>query len=165
MEANNKRIFNHAVYLSDQEWLDLINRSFENSIVDGLQLPGFPSENFQINSVGMSGIQTLRAGFTFYSAIKQHAFQAGLAVKYDTRVLDFGCGWGRMLRFFLKDVLPENLYGIDVDPTMIKICQETFPYGNFQICGSAPPLEFDSNSFDIIYAYSVFSHLSEPVHQ
>ncbi len=163
MKTDNK-IFTHAVYLSDQEWLDLVNRSVESSIVNGLQLPKFPPEQFQINSVGTSGLKTLHEGFKFYSAIKRYTSQGGLAIKYNTQILDFGCGWGRMLRFFLKDVLPENLYGIDVDPTMVNICQQTFSCGNFEVCSPSPPLAFPDSSFDIIYAYSVFSHLSESVH-
>ena len=35
--------------------------------------------------------------------------------------------------------------------------------GNFEQSAVEPPLRFADGSFDIVYAYSVFSHLSERV--
>jgi SAM-dependent methyltransferase len=35
--------------------------------------------------------------------------------------------------------------------------------GHFEVCGITPPFQFEDQSFDIVYAYSVFSHLSETV--
>jgi SAM-dependent methyltransferase len=78
--------------------------------------------------------------------------------------LDFGCGWGRVIRFFLRDVAPENLLGIDVDEEAIAACRETNPWATFERCDTLPPTTFESESFDLVYAYSVFSHLSEEAH-
>jgi SAM-dependent methyltransferase len=81
-----------------------------------------------------------------------------------TRVLDFGCGWGRHYRFFLRELKPGNFVGIDIDAGCIETCRRTIPMGNFEQCEIQPPVRFDSASFDVVYAYSVFSHLSEKAH-
>ena len=69
-----------------------------------------------------------------------------------------------MTRFFLKDIVPDNLYGIDVNSEMIDICLSTVRQGNYSLGTPEPPTKFANNSFDVVYAYSVFSHLSESVH-
>jgi 2-polyprenyl-3-methyl-5-hydroxy-6-metoxy-1,4-benzoquinol methylase len=160
----NDLILKYAAHLSDQEWFEVIVKSVEHPFIDGIELPGFPPDEIQRNSVGSSGKLALSEGFNFYSEIKQYAAKLGSPLTSDSRILDFGCGWGRMIRVFLKDVFADNLYGIDVDPAMIDICVNTVRQGNFSVVQPEPPTELAENSFDVVYAYSVFSHLSEPVH-
>ena len=163
-QKQNDSILKYASNLSDQEWFEAIVKSAEHSFVDGIELPGLPPNEFQRNSVGLSGKLALGEGFNFYSEIKCYAANLGLPLTRDSRILDFGCGWGRMIRFFLKNIVADTLYGIDVDPAMIDICVKTVRQGNYSIVKPEPPTEFANNSFDVVYAYSVFSHLAEPVH-
>jgi SAM-dependent methyltransferase len=79
----------------------------------------------------------------------------------DSRVLDFGCGWGRTLRFFMRDVRRGNLYGVDCMPLAIELCRETNPWSRFALIPPLPPADLPSSHFDLVYLYSVFSHLSE----
>jgi SAM-dependent methyltransferase len=160
----NDSILNYAAQLSDQEWLEAIIKSVDDPFVDGIELPGFPPDEIQRNIVGSSGKHALGEGFNFYSEIKRYAANLGRPLTRDSRILDFGCGWGRMIRFFLKDIVADNLYGIDVNSEMIDICLNTVRLGNYSAGKPEPPTEFDNNSFDVVYAYSVFSHLSESVH-
>jgi ubiquinone/menaquinone biosynthesis C-methylase UbiE len=148
----------------DQKWLDVLIDSIKQPMIDGIELPGFPPDEFQRNSVGSFGETALREIFPFYCEIKRYADELRLTITKDSHILDFGCGWGRIIRFFLKDVLVDNLHGIDVDPEMIGLCKKLFGYGNFSVCNPLPPTEFPDNSFSIVFAYSVFSHLAEPVH-
>ncbi|MCC3591004.1 MAG: class I SAM-dependent methyltransferase [Microcoleus sp. PH2017_29_MFU_D_A] len=163
-QKQNDSILKYAAHLTDREWFEVIQKSVEHPFVDGVELPGFPPDEIQRNSVGSSGKLALGEGFKFYSEIKCYAANLGLPLTRDSRILDFGCGWGRMIRFFLKDVVADNLHGIDVDPEMIDICVNTVRQGNYSIVKPEPPTEFANNSFDVVYAYSVFSHLAEPVH-
>jgi len=160
----NDSILNYAAQLSDQEWLEAIIKSVDDPFVDGIELPGFPPDEIQRNIVGSSGKHALGEAFNFYSEIKRYAANLGRPLTRDSRILDFGCGWGRMIRFFLKDIVADNLYGIDVNSEMIDICLNTVRLGNYSTGKPEPPTEFDNNSFDVVYAYSVFSHLSESVH-
>src|SRR5262249_18027231 len=81
-------------------------------------------------------------------------------------VLDFGCGWGRVTRFFLKDVAPSQLWGIDIRSETIDIAKKLFqgPGGAFEVTNAPPPTTFAEGTFSLVFSYSVFSHLSEEVH-
>ena len=54
--------------------------------------------------------------------------------------------------------------GIDIDETALAACRETNRWCRFEACEVLPPTEFEAGSFDLIYAYSVFSHLSQEAH-
>jgi len=75
--------------------------------------------------------------------------------------LDFGVGWGRIARFFLREVPLENIYGLDVMEDFVKICRQTFRNDNFQLTKPFPPTLMPDEKFSFIVGYSVFSHLSE----
>ncbi|MEG3973332.1 class I SAM-dependent methyltransferase [Microcoleus sp. herbarium8] len=161
----NDEILKYASHLSDREWFEVIVKSVDIPFVDGIQLPGFPPEELQRQLVGMSGQQALNEAFNFYSEVKRYAGKLlWQKLGQDSHILDFMCGWGQIIRFFLKDITVDNLYGIDVDPAMIDICVNTIRQGNYSVVKPEPPTEFANNSFDVVYAYSIFSHLSEPVH-
>jgi SAM-dependent methyltransferase len=79
-------------------------------------------------------------------------------------VLDFGCGWGRFIRLWMTDVPASNLFGVDVDPDMIGFCRVSGLPAQLAVVPALGPTEFETGSLDLIYAYSVFSHLSEVAH-
>jgi SAM-dependent methyltransferase len=147
--------------LNDDEWLALLIRSVTEPVIDGVRMPGFPDDVLQKNTVGSAGEHALREAFTFFSFVKKHARQLGRPVNGKTRVLDFGCAWGRILRCFLKDCHAANLQGVDVDPLLIEASRSSFPYCRFDQVNPLPPTSFADGSFDLITAYSVFSHLAE----
>jgi cyclopropane fatty-acyl-phospholipid synthase-like methyltransferase len=80
-------------------------------------------------------------------------------------ILDFACGSGRTaIWFHLKNETNKNelnLYGTDIDGDAIKWCQENLASGKFSINKELPPLEYQDNFFDLIYAISVFTHMKE----
>jgi SAM-dependent methyltransferase len=161
---DTKDILSRLASLNDQDWLEVLIRSINVPAYQGMELPRFPPDELQRQFVGSAGENTIREAFTFYRVVKDYAARLGKPLAPRTRVLDFGCGWGRIIRVFLRDVYSENLYGVDVVPTVIDICKQTFPYGTFSVVEAWPPTAFNAETFDCIYAYSVFSHLAEPVH-
>ena len=46
----------------------------------------------------------------------------------------------------------------------IQDCRRKFPRGVFITNEPTPPLGFEDEQFDLIYSYSVFTHLAEPNH-
>jgi SAM-dependent methyltransferase len=79
-------------------------------------------------------------------------------------VLDFGCGSGRLLRF-LAQFSPERRYcGCDVIEEAIEHLKQSGIPGEFMMIPSAPPTSFVDQSFDVIFAWSIFSHYSESLH-
>lgn len=77
------------------------------------------------------------------------------------RILDFGCGCGRVL-LWLKDLAGATaLYGSDIDATAIEWAREHLPYVTFTVNNGLPPTEFPDAFFDFVYSQSVFTHLDE----
>ena len=146
---------------TDEEYFKLLCRAEYESEIDGVKMPAFPDREIQVNTVGHYGEQTLKEGFTFYKHVKQEVANLHIPINENTTLLDFGLGWGRLIRFYFKDIKSENIYGIDVAPEMIQICKETLPCGDYSVTTPLPPTKFADNTFDIIFAYSVFTHLRE----
>ena len=127
-------------------------------------LPSLPRESFHPSIATSSGRAALEAGFQTYKIIKRELRKHGRPLQPADAVLDFGCGWGRITRYFTRDVQPENLWGIDISETAIEACRETNRWARFEQNSPLPPAPFEDETFDLIYAYAVFSHLSEASH-
>lgn len=77
------------------------------------------------------------------------------------RVLDFGCGCGRVLRY-LRQASPSCIYhGTDIDPELVNWCEKNIPGVGWTNNGHNPPLPYEDGAFDLVYAISVFTHLDE----
>ena len=78
------------------------------------------------------------------------------------RVLDFGSGAGRTLRHFDAEAETAEFWGCDIDGPSIEWLQEHLcpPFHAWQMI-SIPPLALEHESFDLIYAISVFTHLAD----
>jgi SAM-dependent methyltransferase len=81
----------------------------------------------------------------------------------DKRVLDFGCGVGRILRHFATEARETRLFAAcDIDAPSAAWLAEN--YGDrFDVHHTAelPPLPWADGTFDLIYAGSVFTHLTD----
>lgn len=76
-------------------------------------------------------------------------------------VLDFGCGSARTLRHFADRTQEATFWGSDIDESSITWLRENLsPPFSFVVNSDVPPICLDPASFDLIYAYSVFTHLS-----
>jgi SAM-dependent methyltransferase len=78
------------------------------------------------------------------------------------RVLDFGCGSGRVLRHFAGEAEAAELWGCDIHEDSVRWLQETLaPPFHFQLNGDLPPLDQPDGAFDLVIALSVFTHLPD----
>jgi SAM-dependent methyltransferase len=127
----------------------------------GDALPGFPDATLQENTTGLTGPDALRVASAFYEDVHGALADEGSELRPDAKVLDFGVGWGRIARLFLRDVPLANLYGIDVDPEFVQLTASLFRSSSFLACSPFPPVALPNATFDLISAYSVFSHLFE----
>lgn len=75
-------------------------------------------------------------------------------------VLDFGCGCGRVLRHAPRD-LPTRYVGVDWNGRAIKWCRSHLAFAEFHLGSLLPPLP-EVGELDLIYAFSVFTHLTVP---
>lgn len=81
------------------------------------------------------------------------------------KILEWGCGPARIIRHLPK-LLDSSceIFGSDYNSKTIEWCQKNIPGIHFSKNNLQPTLEFRNNFFDIIYATSVFTHLSEEMH-
>lgn len=77
------------------------------------------------------------------------------------RILDFGCGCGRTLLWLEPWSEDSSLHGTDIDDAAIEWCRHSIGFATFAVNSTLPPLAYTEASFDLVYAVSVFTHLSE----
>lgn len=140
--------------ISDEEWLFRLSNPDQS-------VPLLPSEEVQRTFCGLTGFDAMKQAMAFYQAIREEYKKPLSTVE---SILDFGCGWGRITRCFLRDIPADRIYGCDVQQDMITLCEKAIRNSHFTQNNPYPPMDFDDETFDIIYAYSVFSHLSENAH-
>jgi SAM-dependent methyltransferase len=77
------------------------------------------------------------------------------------RILDFGCGCGRILRW-LDDLGSEvELHGCDIDSEAVAWVAANLPHVHVVQNDGMPPLGYDDDFFDLVFNHSVFTHLPE----
>jgi SAM-dependent methyltransferase len=86
----------------------------------------------------------------------------GLQIEQFGAVLDFGCGVGRIMRHWNSTRGPA-WHGTDYNPDLIAWCRKNLPFAEFGVNTLSGPLSYDAKTFDFIYAFSVFTHLKEPL--
>lgn len=77
------------------------------------------------------------------------------------RVLDFGCGCGRMTRFFCHSSESWSVTGSDVNPQLVDFCKENLNGVSTSLNDLTPPLPFAEQSFDLAYSLSILTHFRE----
>ena len=86
--------------------------------------------------------------------------ECGIEISEFTSILDFGCGCGRVTRFF-RGLDRATIHGSDYNPRLVSWCKENLTFAEFDTNDLAPPLRYKSDSFDFIFMVSVFTHLDE----
>lgn len=80
----------------------------------------------------------------------------------DKRVLDFGCGAGRVIRQFADVAGDAEFVGCDIDAASIDWAGEQLsPPFSFFKNRELPPLDLPDESFDLVYGMSIFTHLTD----
>jgi len=151
-------------HVSDDLWLWMNTAGYRENEALRQILPALPEELVQNRFTGRAWDTTLNEGFAIYRLFRgifeQHR---GRVSEFDA-LMDFGVGWGRVIRFFLKDLDPAKLWGVDCLPEAIEASKVTNRWCNFELIEPLPPSRFADNSLDGVYCYSVYSHLSEDAH-
>ncbi len=77
------------------------------------------------------------------------------------RMLDFGCGAGRFLRNILDWGEIAEIHGSDLDQPMAAWAEANLcpPIAGIEVNGFDPPLSYPDDHFDVVTAFSVFTHL------
>jgi SAM-dependent methyltransferase len=78
------------------------------------------------------------------------------------RVLDWGCGSGRIDRHLVRFWPEIDLTGCDIDAEAVQWCKSNLR-GSFDVTGPFPPLPYRDGEFDAVIGYSVMTHLPCPL--
>ncbi|MCC6406690.1 MAG: glycosyltransferase [Planctomycetes bacterium] len=104
----------------------------------------------------LDGLRTLTE---FVDALRPHRAPSSIA-----SVLDWGAGCGRVSGF-LRTIQPTwRVTGCDVDADAVAWAREQHRGASFDVSPFEPPLAYEAGAFDLVVAYSVFTHL-ERAHQ
>ncbi|HQF63173.1 MAG TPA: class I SAM-dependent methyltransferase [Anaerolineaceae bacterium] len=148
--------------LTDDEWLDYLLHEIEIPQQYKDIIPQMPPEAVQRHYTGSTGRYTLMESLDFFKLAQKHIAEQKIKNQAQKKLLDFGCGWGRITRMWLKSIPGKNIFAVDPVDEMIDLCKKSIPHVNFFISNPAPPLSyFQEDMFTFVTAYSVFSHLSE----
>ena len=74
------------------------------------------------------------------------------------KVLDFGCGIGR-ISLKLHHMAQQPTHLCDVNDYSIDYMKRQLPEADVQLTGFEPPLPYESNFFDALFSISIWTHL------
>lgn len=142
----------------------LIKRALRFPKVDRL-LPAMPPDDIQQRWTGGSGHALMAQSCAFVKSMQRMWLQHRGTPWGTQRVLDYGCGWGRLMRLMYKFFPASQLHGVDAWPGSLSLCTDLGLPGGFSLCKevpTGPPVP--GRKFDLIYSFSVLTHLSEDCH-
>jgi SAM-dependent methyltransferase len=124
---------------------------------DGLPLPPARLRTVVAGTPGLAWF--LESGRQQASIIRDAAARHSRVLEDVERMLDFGCGCGRVIRHWSGLDGPE-IHGSDFNRRLVDWCRSNLRFAQFSVNGLRPPLLHEGNAFGVVYAVSVFTHLS-----
>jgi SAM-dependent methyltransferase len=125
-------------------------------------LPRLPSEEAQVKWTGASGEVMMNLAKSIATSLGEgYEHHTGQPLANKT-ILDYGCGWGRIVSLMYHYTKPENIYACDPWDESLRLCKENGVRANLKLCDYVPKESFyPAETFDFVWAFSVFTHLSE----
>jgi SAM-dependent methyltransferase len=124
---------------------------------DGLPLP--PDRLMRLVAASDDVAWFLEGGHKAASSMRAILARNGVPLERLGAILDFGCGSGRVLRQW-KSLVGPALYGTDYNPELVAWCAATLPFATYRVNRLDGGVDFPDASFDLVYAFSVFTHLA-----
>lgn len=155
-------------YLKAQRVIDILQRRRMKFYNIGYRLLGslddypLPPAKLADLVIGTKEVAWYQLGGLFmHQAIATCLRRHGRPVDSLKSMLDFGCGCGRILRWWAALRNQCEIWGCDYNPVLIEWCQkELSNIGHYKVNQADPPLDFPDNKFEFIYSYSVFTHFA-----
>lgn len=125
---------------------------------DGLPLP--PPHLRTLTAGTADSRWFVESGRASAQAIREAADRHGVPFDSVRLILDFGCGCGRVLRHW-QHLGPTDVHGAEPNEKLARWCEHNLSFARVLRSAPLPPLPYASNGFDLVYAISVFTHLTE----
>ena len=154
--------FAHHLWIKRPDWRSAwLNLGYRIcGAPDGLPIP----DTHLIDTVILSReiAWFLHSGRLCSDSIRYALLKNGYDLDDFETILDFGCGCGRVIRYWHQLSKRHRIYGTDINPELIAWDRKHLnQMADFQVNGLEPPLNYPDHFFDFIYAISVFTHLPE----
>ncbi|GEM_PF-885390 len=144
---------------SEDEWRELYLAHARGERTD---LIPFPDDSVQIVTNSQKGEGTAHGALSILDCVLSCIREARPDdMTRSLSVLDYGCGWGRMTRLLPYYFDSSRIVGVDVDGDLVESANTLLPGIRHQQITSMQTLPFEDGAFDVVFANSVFSHLSE----
>ena len=125
-------------------------------------LPKMADEQVQKDWTGLVGDALLEQSVAFVMSLAHNFSVVTGRTVLDADILDYGCGYGRLSRLMYYFTSPDRVIGVDPWSRSIDTCKNDGLGTNFLLSEYLPKeLPINGKTFDLIYAFSVFTHLSE----
>jgi SAM-dependent methyltransferase len=132
-------------------------REPEGLAPDGLPLPPARMRVLVVDSAAPEAF--MRGSEEAATLIRRALDDAG--VELAGAVLDFGCGCGRVARRWAA--LGLDLHACDYNPDLVEWCGQNLPFLEARVNALEAPAPYPDGRFDLVYAISILTHLTEPV--
>jgi ubiquinone/menaquinone biosynthesis C-methylase UbiE len=121
-----------------------------------------PPEHLRMVSSGESNEIFINSGKDCVNKMKNILGASDFVIQPGVRVLDFGCGAGRIIRWLDDAADGSEVWGADISAEhIIWLQQHLSPPFRFVTVTATPHLPFEDSYFDLIYCFSVFTHIDD----
>ncbi len=123
----------------------------------------YPPHELQLRTQGYNDISGYyRVGNLVAHNMKTTLDKYRVIIPKGGKILDFGCGSGRIISWFRHYFKSCHFKGVDIDAEAVQWCQNNLSdIAGFSTNNHLPPLPFEDNCFDFVYSISIFTHLPE----
>jgi Methyltransferase domain len=148
--------------LTHDEWNGVLINSITASNIEGVEFPTFPPVELQNRIHGHDSVASLTEAAAFYKFACDNKISGPDAPWYQTgSMLDYGSGWGRIVRHFMRDFPLRQIVGYEPSGLFATIARANNPYVTFLSGGYMPDGILPAAKFDLAVGWSIFSHLSK----
>jgi SAM-dependent methyltransferase len=123
-----------------------------------------PPKQLRVRTVRVADPEVfLASGANDAEVLSSAASGHGLPIDDARRLLDFGCGCGRVTRHWPARAL--EIHACDQDEIVVRWVSSNLPAVRAQLTHLRPPLPYPDRHFDIVYAISVFTHFTDDLNR
>lgn len=124
-----------------------------------------PDDQMLLHSLKAHGDVNASVGQYFNVALQQH-FAAGQVIDaafpeaQDLSILDFACGFGRLIRFLTLSRPTADIWASEIQPGALSFVRREYGVSVIPSCAYPPDFHVDRR-FDFVWVASLFSHLPD----
>lgn len=123
-------------------------------------VPTMPSAEAQVKWVGDSGLTLLSRSANTIRLLENLTYRVTGSGPEGKRILDYGSGWGRLLRLANYFSPIDRVRGVDVMQSSVDQCAGSGILNEVELIAPRPAsLPYGDEQFDLVFSFSVFTHI------